>query len=174
MAFYYQEKQNFRKPGNWIFVSASLLPANGVMIYGLYQQLILGEPWGSEPNRDISLILVTLVIMIFSAVILWLILNIELVVEIKEKAVYYQFRPFKEKVIDFRDLSSWEVKSNKPIFGIGGFGLRITSKSKTYIVSGKNALFLKPKEGKQIVLDTIDPDGLKAAMTKEWHRFEEY
>jgi hypothetical protein len=174
MAFYYQEKQNFRKPGTWIFVSATMLPVNGVLLYGLYQQLVLGEPWGSEPNSDISLILVTLIIMIFSAIIFWLILSVELVVEIKDKAVYYQFRPFKNKVINFSDLLSWEVKSIKPIFGFAGYGLRITTKSKAYIVNGKNALFLKPKKGKQIVIDTINPEGIKASMTKQWQRFEEH
>ena len=174
MALYYQEKQNFRRTGVWIIVSASMLPVNGVLLYGLYQQLVLGEPWGSEPNSDISLIIVTLVIMLFSAILFWLIFTVELVVEIKDKAVYYQFRPFKENSIKFRDLLSWEVKSIKPIFGFGGFGLRITPKSKAYIINGKNALILKPKKGKQIVIDTINPEGLKASMTKEWQRFKEY
>jgi hypothetical protein len=174
MALYYQEKQNFRKPGIWIFVSATMLPVNGVLLYGLYQQLVLGEPWGSEPNSDISLIVVTLVIMLFSAIIFWLIFTVKLVMEIKDKAVYYQFRPFKVNSINFSDLLSWEVKSIKPIFGFGGFGLRITPKSKAYIINGKNALILKPKKGKQIVIDTINPEGVKASMTKEWQRYEEH
>ncbi len=174
MALYYQEKQNFRKPGFWIFVTATMLPVNGVLLYGLYQQLVLGEPWGSQPNSDISLIVVTLIIMLFSLIILWLIFNIELVLEIKDKSVHYQFRPFKEKVINFSDLLSWEVKSINPIFGFSGFGIRNTTKSKAYLVNGKNALFLKPKKGKQIVIDTINPEGIKASMTKEWQRFEEH
>ena len=94
--------------------------------------------------------------------------------EIKDKSVHYQFRPFKEQVIYFSDLLSWEVKSIKPIFGFGGFGLRITRKSKAYIVNGKNALILKPKKGKKIIIDTINPEGIKEAMTKEWQRFKEY
>jgi hypothetical protein len=150
MSLYYQEKQNFRKPGIWLIVSAFILPVNGVLIYGLYQQLVVGEPWGSEPNSDITLIIVTLVV------------------------VYYHFLPFKKNSINFSNLLSWEVKSIKPIFGFGGFGLRITSKSKAFIVNGKNALFLKLKKDKQIVIDTINQEGLKAAMTKEWQRFEEY
>ena len=172
MALYYQEKQNFRKPGMWIFVSATMLPVNGVLLYGLYQQLVLGEPWGSEPNSDITLIVVTLIIMLFSAIMFWLIITVELVMAIKDKAVYYQFRPFKEKVINFRDLLSWEVKSIKPVLGFGRFGISITAKSKTYIVNGTNALFLKPKKGKQIVIDTINPEGIKVAMTKAWRQFE--
>ena len=155
-------------------MSATMLPGNGVLLYGLYQQLVLGEPWGSEPNSDISLIVVTLIIMLFSAIIFWLIFSIELVVEIKDKSVHYQFRPFKEQVIIFSDLLSWDVKSIKPIFGFGGFGLRITRKSKAYIVNGKNALILKPKKGKKIIIDTINPEGIKEAMTKEWQRFKEY
>jgi len=174
MASYYHEKQNFRKPVIWLIVSASMLPVNGVLFYGLYQQLVLGEPWGSEPNSDISLIVVTLVVVLFSVTFFWLIISVELVVEIKDQAVYYQFRPFKENTINFSDLLSWEVKSIKPIFGFGGFGLRITPKSKAYIINGKNALILKPIKGKKIVIDTLNPEGIKAAMTKEWQRFEEY
>ena len=94
--------------------------------------------------------------------------------EVKDRAVHYQFKPFKKKVINFSDLLSWEVKPIKPLFGFGGYGFRITTKSKAYIVNGKNALFLKPKEGKQLVIDTINPDAIKAAMTNEWQRFEEY
>jgi hypothetical protein len=174
MSLYYQEMQNIRKPGIWLIVSAFILPVNGVLLYGLYRQLVAGEPWGSEPNSDITLIVVILVVVLFSVAAFWLIFSVELVIEIKDKTVYYHFRPFKKSSINFSDLLSWEVKAIKPIFGFGGFGLRITSKSKAFIVNGKNALFLKPKKGKQIVIDTINPEGIKAAMTKEWQRFEEY
>ena len=174
MAFYYQEKQNFRKLGIWILLSASMIPVNGVLLYGCSQQLIAGMPWGSEPMSDTSLVITTLVVLIFSLAIFWLFFIVELEFEIKDKSVNYQLYPFKKNVIQFSDLQSWEVKSIDPIMGFGGYGLRITSKSKAYIINGKNALILKPKDGKQVVLDTKKPEATKNAMEKEWQLFNEY
>ena len=174
MACYYQEKQNFRNPGVWILLSVSLIPVNGVLLSGCYEQLIVGMPWGTEPMNDTSLIITTLVVLIFSLAIFSLFFMLELEIEIKDKSVNYQLYPFNKNVIQFRDLQSWEVKSIKPIMGFGGYGLRITSKSKAYIINGKNALILKPKEGKQIVLDTKKPEATKNAMEKEWQLHNEY
>ena len=159
-------------------MSIALLPIIGIMLYGSYKQLVLGEVWGNKPISDIALIIITLIVVILTLAITWFIFNLELIVEIKNKQVHYKLRPiFSEKVIHFSELESWVIKPINPINPItqfGGYGWRVTPKSKAFIINGKNALFLKPKEGKKIVLDTNKPIELKAFLDKEWQRFKEY
>lgn len=145
------------------------------MLYGCYQQLVLGQTWGKTPLSDIGLILITLVVVVISMAIFWMFYSLELIIEIKEKTIHYEFRPFfRTKSIHFSELLDWKVEPINPIRQFGGYGWRITAKYKAYIVSGKNALFLEMKEGRRLVLDTKNPIALTAAITKEWQRFKEY
>jgi len=169
MSSYFYEEQRFRKPGIWILLTATLLPTNGIMLYGFYQQIILGEAWGSNPTSDTALIIIILSVLFFTLAIVWFIYSIKLVVEIKDKSVYYQLRPlFGERVLSLYDVNSWEIKPIRPIRDFGGYGLRITPKTKGYIISGKHALFLRPNKGKQIAIDTNKVQELELAMKKAW------
>jgi len=83
MSAYYHELQSFRKPVFWIIMSIALLPTIGIMLYGSYKQLVLGEVWGNKPISDITLIIITLIVVILTLAIAWFIFNLELIVEIK-------------------------------------------------------------------------------------------
>jgi len=172
---FYQEKQNFRKPLVWMLVSVSILPVLGIMLYGCYIQLIAGKLWGNNPMSDTALLLITLIVFIVSLAIFWMIFSAELELQLKDKSVQYNFYPFLgKKVIHFHEIQSWEIKVIRPLIEYGGYGWRITPKTKAYIISGKNAVILKPKQGKQIAIDTINPEGLQLALEKEWHPIREY
>ena len=57
----FKETQRFSQWWLWlILIGTSILP-----LYGLYKQLVMGEPYGDNPTSDIGLIIVCLLVLVW-------------------------------------------------------------------------------------------------------------
>jgi hypothetical protein len=145
----FKEVQKFHQFWIWALLTIVI----GLWAWGIYVQIILGQPWGSKPASDSVLIALSIIpVIIF---VLFLIMRLE--TEITNEGVYFQFFPFhlKKRFIDWHDVSKAYVREYKPVKEYGGWGLRKGLKSGVaYNVSGNIGLQLEMKDSSRILIGT--------------------
>ena len=82
----FSEKQKFKQW--WLLVI--LLIVNGVILIGIFKQLITDQPFGDKPMSNLGLLLTAIPMLLITL----LILNIRLNTLIKEDGIYVRFFPF--------------------------------------------------------------------------------
>ncbi|HMK02877.1 MAG TPA: hypothetical protein VK489_01745, partial [Ferruginibacter sp.] len=85
----FKEVQRFRVWWAWLTVAA----LNGLFIYAIIQQLILGKPFGTKPAPDLVLILIE----VFMLVFFFILLSLKLKTRINGDGIRYRFYPFQFK-----------------------------------------------------------------------------
>jgi len=95
MELKFEEKQKFTQWWLWIL----LLGITLIPVYGIYQQIILGEPFGDKPLPDFGLIAFLLFMLAF-VFFFW---KMELRTNIDEEAISVKFFPFTNKEIKIMD-----------------------------------------------------------------------
>lgn len=146
--------------------------------YGLYVQLELGRPWGSEPMSDNQLVVTAIVMTLFMAGILLLFHLQKLDITITDEGIRYRFLPFirKERLIKPSEIDQWTVEKYNPLLSYGGWGMRRSfgrlglprrkKSDKAYIVYGNLGLRLKFKDGTSLTMSTLRKDAMAHAMQK--------
>ncbi len=151
----FQETQKF----NQLWIRIPLLCLMAMFIWGLYKQLVLGEPWGSRPATNGGLLLGSSIM----AGVTILFLTARLNTEIDETGVYYKFFPFhfKNHRIDWASVEKAFVREYSPLGEFGGWGIRFGfGQGRALNVSGNMGLQLHLKNGKKILIGTRKPDEL--------------
>ncbi len=150
----FQEQQRFSYW--WLYLI--LFSLSGLMIYTLYGQLVLNEPFGSNPASDTGLILTAILVFILN--ILFFIVRLD--TRIDEKAIHMHYFPFIKKEISWDDIEEAEVLN----YGfVGGWGIRIWTKYGTvYNTKGKMGLALRLKNGKKLLIGTQEPERMKQVL----------
>lgn len=94
--------------------------------------------------------------------------SLRLTVQIDQRGVSYEFRPFvKAKLAAWGNLVSVEVNPLNPLRDFGGWGLRYTIRgNEGYIVRGKYGLTLRWKSGRKLTLSITHPAAAKAALAQ--------
>ena len=167
--YLFHEEQNFRQ--NWIIGLSMVTMAVVIIleIYGMYQQLYLGKPWGDHPTTDKELLITSIAIIIFLCLLILLFLTLTLVTEVRDTGIYYKFPVFINRMHEIKkeEIDHYFVGKYHPILDYGGWGIRIQPwKGKAFNVKGRQGVKLYLKNGKTILFGTQDPDGLKRAMGK--------
>jgi hypothetical protein len=156
----FRETQKFRQWWVWLIL---LAPAALVAI-GVFQQVVLGKPFGNKPSDDAGLLLVFgltlfMIISFFS-------LRLETI--IREDGIYVKFFPFH---LSFRHYG-WDqiqksyVRKYNPILEYGGWGLRGLGKNRALNVSGNQGLQLNLGEGKSLLIGTNKPEEINEVLQK--------
>ncbi len=150
---YFTERQRFRQVWVW-----ALLAGLGLLfVWAFIQQIIMGIPWGNNPASDTGLLLFSLIP--FGIIVLFLAARLE--TRIDRKGISYRFFPFHRswREIEWKMISRAYVRQYKPISEFGGWGVRYGSgSSKAYNVSGNHGLQIELKNGKKILIGTIQPE----------------
>lgn len=156
MSIIFEERQ---KMTQWwlqlIFGGLTLVP-----IYGLYQQLVKGEDFGTNPMPNIGLVLFALLML----GLMILIRTMELKTRIDEEAIDMEYRPLARKRILWKDVASASVLS----YGfVGGWGVRLgTSYGTVYNAKGNKGLALVLKDGKKLLIGTQKEAELKEVVQR--------
>ena len=82
----FSEKQKFKQWWLWVI----LLIVNGVILIGIFKQLITDQPFGDKLMSNLGLLLTAIPLLLITL----LILNIRLNTLIKEDGIYVRFFPF--------------------------------------------------------------------------------
>ena len=147
----FKESQKFTQWWLWLIIlSINILP-----LFGIYKQIILGEPFGDKPVSDVGLFL----LLVLTAGISFLFYFMQLKTTVSVNGIKMSFIPFANK-----DLSWNEIKSTKVLnYGfVGGWGIRLFTKYGTvYNTKGKMGLAIVLRNGNKFMIGTQKPKELE-------------
>ncbi len=149
---HYREVQRFTQPLLWLFILATLLFVLVTFGWALYQQLVLGQPWGNRPMSDTALILSSCGAIGISAAIVLLFVVLRLEVEVRDDGVYVAFRPISRRVFSFAEIRQCTARKYQPLRNYGGWGLRSNFRSNAYTVRGDEGVWLEFHDQKPILV----------------------
>jgi hypothetical protein len=145
----FQEVQRFTQWWFWLI----LLGIGGVAVYGIYKQLILGEPFGDNPMSNPGLIAFSA--LIFGTIAFFLFVNLK--TEIDDKEIRIAFIPFTKKTISWKDVKKAEIVN----YGFVGYGVRMSSKYGTvYNTKGNKGLAIELNNGRKFLVGSQKVDEL--------------
>ena len=165
----FREVQGFRQWWLWVLMLISALGTIGVFGYGIFVQVIEGQPWGDNPMSDTGLIItgtLTTVLMVGIAV---LVLSARLITEVRSDGIYVRFFPIGWKAMPFETIASYQTRTFHPIRDYGGWGIRWGREGKAYIAGGDEGLQLLLNDGRQILIGSHRVRELEAAV-RAWKR----
>ena len=164
----FREEQKFRQ--KWLWALTVLTPVILIALfgYGVWQQIILGKPWGNNPLSDGAMI-VTAVLAVLSAFIPLVFFAVaKLIIEVRSDGLYIRFFPVHLKFhrISLDDVSRIEACTYSPLATYGGWGIRWTSGGKAYNVSGNRGVRINYTNGKHLLIGSQQSDALAAAIKR--------
>ena len=151
----FKEKQKFTQWWIWlILIGLSIIP-----IYGIYEQLIKGNPVGNKPVSDAGMIILSIFIFGF----IYFNWYMTLITEINDNGIKMRFVPFLKKNIKWSELKSMKIVN----YGFVGYGIRLGSKYGTvYNINGNKGLAIELKNGKKFVIGTQNETELNSTLKK--------
>lgn len=170
----FSEEQQFRQPWLWTLLVLGLVPAPLVFGYGVYHQMIRGQPWGDAPMSNAELVIFAAVTTLFAAGLLAFFWTARLITVVQSDGLLVRFKPlhFSPKRIDLSDVEAVESVTYAPILQYGGWGLRYTLRSKAYNVSGNKGVRLTLRSGRSLLIGSQRADELAAAVRQVWSTAE--
>lgn len=132
-----------------------------LMWWGFYHQIILGQPWGSNPGPDW---LIWFMWIIFGIVFPLGFYFMKLVVQVFDDHLTIRFFPFSIRMIAMNEIQFVEPVTYHPIREFGGWGIRGWSDKKVYSINGNQAVKLSLFDGSLIYIGSMKPDLLALAV----------
>jgi len=129
--------------------------------YSFIQQIILGQPFGTNPGPDWMVWLLWLLFGIGFPIV-WAM--IKLIVEVKDDHVLIRYYPLTTRKIPFFDIQHVEARTYNPIREYGGWGLRGWGNKRAYNVSGDKGVELELQNGQMIMIGSQKPEELALAL----------
>ena len=157
----FSEIQYFRQ--KWLWAIIIFFPV--FSMYGIYEQIIMGNPVGEKPLSDDGVIWFTVLIGVGLPLLFY---NIRLKTRVSQEGLHYQFFPIhlKERTISFGDIESFKARKYSPLKEFGGWGIRFGFEGKAYNVSGDEGLQLILKNNRKILFGSQKAKELEKAMKK--------
>ncbi|MEC8273425.1 MAG: hypothetical protein VXZ76_01150 [Bacteroidota bacterium] len=158
---YFKEEQYFRQKLLWLVIL--FFPA--FSLYGIYQQVMMGNVIGDKPLSDEGIITFSLLVGLGLPVLFWF---MKLKLRVSSEGLYYQFFPIhiKERLIAFEEIKSYKARTYSPIKEFGGWGIRFGFESKAYNVSGDKGLQVELTNGRKVLFGSQEHQALAKAMKK--------
>lgn len=158
----FQERQFFRQ---W-FVWLPLLATDALFLWGLVQQLGMGESWGDNPMSDLGLVLMSALVFALTG----LFMAMHLSTEITKEGVRIFFFPLTRRFISWDEVEQASVVEYNPVLDYGGWGLRWGRQGRAYSVSGSTGIELLLKNGKKVLIGTRRGEELPLILHKARQR----
>ena len=164
----FKEEQRFTQWWLWLIIISSALISIVPFMIGIYVQEVLGKPWGNNPTNTLGLIIVLIFVLLLIGSISILILKMRLKLEIKPDGLWFCYPPLvqKWKCIKKEDIARFEVRNYRPVTEYGGWGIKGSSRSKAYNISGNTGLQLYLTNGRKVLFGTQKSQAIKYAMEK--------
>jgi len=156
----FTEKQRFHQWWLWLI----LLGINGFLLFGVFKQVVGGQQFGDKPMNDVSLLIVTGIVIIITI----LLISFRLETIIKKDGIYVRFFPFylKFEHYTWEELTKSFIRQYSPLAEYGGWGLRMGFKGEAFNVSGNKGLQLEFKSKRKLLIGTRKPEELIAVLNK--------
>ena len=165
----FREVQGFRQWWLWVLLLTTTLGTIGLFGYGIYIQIVKGNPWGDRPMSDGGLIATAIATTVLVAGVAILIFSARLTTEVRSDGLHIRFFPLKRSFIPFETIASYEARTYRAIRDNGGYGIRWGREGKAYILSGNEGLQLLLKDGRKLLIGSRHATELEAAV-RTWKR----
>ena len=164
---HFHESQRFRQPWLWAVIVVTLIPIVGTFAFGLWQQLVLGKPWGDRPTSNLGLLAAFLIVSAIAAGVIALFVFARLDVTVTDSELVIRFRPFhfEGRRIALSEIAEAQARKYRPIAEYGGWGIRYGFGGMAYNVSGNEGVQLVLTNGKRILIGSKRSRELEAAIT---------
>jgi hypothetical protein len=163
---FFREQQQFRQGWLWVLFGAISIPVVGLLGYALYQQLVLGHPYGTNPATNNELKVVFAAILLLHTFVVALFWFARLDVEVNEIEVALRFRPFhlRARHIALSDITDARARHYSALGEYGGWGIRMGFRGWAYNVSGQEGVQLTLANGRRILIGSQRSAELEAAI----------
>ncbi len=146
------------------WVMLLVLGIAAMMWWGFFQQMVLGQPWGSSPGPDWMMGLFWLIFGIGFPLAFY---NMRLIVEVGSEGIAINYVPLKKTRIDLSNIDTVEARSYKPLLEYGGWGIRGGSNRRAYNVSGSQGVELTLHDGRLIMIGSQKAQELALAIQSQ-------
>jgi hypothetical protein len=149
----YAEDQRFRQ--KWI-IALVLIPV--VLSWaGVFVQLVLGIPFGTNPASNGMLVFIFLLVGIGLPIAMY---KLELRIRVNGEGIHYQYFPFHLRLhtLRFGDIDTSASITYHPILEYGGWGIRYGKTGKAYNVSGNKGVLVTLRNGRTILFGSQRAD----------------
>ncbi|TRX62102.1 hypothetical protein FNH22_01920 [Fulvivirga sp. M361] len=177
---YFQEEQRFKQWWLWALMMGVNALILGLFTHAFYTQFYLGEPWGTKPTSDSTLIIVFLLAIITLVVCNVMIILAKLEIKIDRNYIHYRYFPYIRSWnrISKDQLKKVYIRKYAAINEYGGWGYRVFMRKDNGAlnVQGNMGLQIIFKDDTKLLLGTQKPEALKKATQKFMvgHKEEEY
>lgn len=165
----FSEQQSFRQTAwIWIIILPVALGSSLLMVYGFYQQVILGDPWGNKPMSDAALTAVTAGVVLTEGLVIAFVSSMQVSVEVTSQEFRYRFFSFTGwNTLSRREIESYTI-SNYSFLDARGWGYRKDRRTKTVcmIITSDYVLTLKLTDGRTIMMSTCNKEEMERAMRR--------
>lgn len=166
----FSEQQSFRQTvWIWMIVIPVAFGTSLLMLYGFYQQIVLGEPWGDKPMSDALLTGFTIGIIVIEALMVWVISSLRVSIEITDDEFRYRFFEYQAKWRTFtrHDIVNYSIEKYAWWRGRElAFRKEPISKTVRMIIKPDYILTLNVKDGRTILMSTVNKEELERAMRR--------
>jgi len=153
----FREEQRFRQWWMWLL----LLLIVALQWWGFAQQIVLGQPWGTNPAPDWMMVLFWL---LFGIGLPAFFLYLRLIVTVTDDSVDIAFRPLTRRTIPIDDITSVKARTYSPLREYGGWGIRGLGNNRAYNVSGNRGVELILQDGRRVLIGSQRADDLAQAI----------
>ncbi len=155
----YAEEQRFRQI--WILILVGFIAM--LAWYSFLLQIVLGEPFGTNPAPDI-LVLALLVLFGILFPVWFLVMRLE--VQVTRTDLRFRLFPLHLQWREFplATMVKAEAVTYRPIREYGGWGIRIGRKGKAYNISGNRGVQVTLEGGRSFLLGSLQPEKLALAI----------
>jgi hypothetical protein len=168
----FEEKQRFTQWWLWVIIVAASLVVMGLFGNALYQQMVLGKPWGDNPLSDDSLVILAVFNITAVIVMLLIFFNATLEVNVDKTSVSWRYFPLfrKWRRIEREDILGFEARK----YYIKGYGFhRDLRGNKSVTVKGHDGVEVTLANGSKFLLGTQQPGEFLSALQKMKDRRED-
>jgi len=138
-----------------------------MMWWGFIQQIIFGEPWGTNPAPDWMMWLLLLIFgLVFPLAFYWM----RLIVEVLDDSVSIRYIPLTRINILLSDIQDVEAIIYKPLQDYGGWGIRRRSNRKAYNVSGNRGVEITLHDGRIVMIGSQKAEEMALAIRSQLPR----
>ena len=148
----------------WLWLA--LIIPNCIVLFGIYKQVMLGQPFGNHPVSNTGLFLLEAMVLVICA----LVLSFRLDTQIRKDGVYVRFFPLQIKFrhYNWNVISKAYIRQYHPISEYGGWGIRfgLFSNGRALTVSGNKGLQLEFIDDRKLLIGTLKEIELAQTLAK--------
>lgn len=154
----------------WIRIAGAVPLVASVAIFGwgIYHQVIRGQPWGNKQMSNTALILISIFAVASASTITVALFAVQMRTQVLPNRVVVRYRPFRTRAVAASEIEAASAITYRPIRDFGGWGIRRSARRNAWIYSmtGNQAVDLTLDGDVHLYIGTRRPAELESAIRR--------